>query len=511
MFWPESKVDFNGLQDYAYGSAAYKIFRFSAGSSIKMTGPFSIHGGTYPYRTCSQASLSDYVKAMTEIESQKTPEEHFIDSVTIVADNMRYPTYCEQYGRRRPGCADNLNGHPGRSSVPGNRLNEIYNMDISQMVADNSWGTQKSGVGHEDGVAADSPASYPSGHSSQIWTLAMILASMEPDNLQTYMSEAYKYSVNRSIARFHWNSDCMYGRLFGTITLPILYAMSAFEDGYKALKSAIENPGGSDMKCDIAIVNNSSTTMKLNGEMCLVLANPDRNGVYHGWQGCYNRSGHIRFASGSVSIVPGETRTFSNVSMENSEVVVRGRSPLDPSKLAEAKRASNVMLYDTGGVSETYVPQNMSPDIIFTDGSKYTITYGNGTPAEDDWKVSLHIKNMTGQPIASTGEVRLYIGGHDTGINVYLPGAQPSAGALWTFAIGYNDFSSYDIHCQVNGGTIDDSYNGKALDKEARIYDSRHWNSSDCGWNVNLDFNNPACDKTLKKSGATYYLVITNK
>lgn len=275
MFWPENKLDFQGLQDYQYStSPEYKIFRFAQGSQIPLKGPFSMHSNVCHYYSCSDAALKDYATAMGEIMTQYTLAEKYIDSVTCCADNFRYPTYCEQYGRRRPGTADNLNGRPGRSSIPANKLNEIYNLDIAQMVSDDRWGSNKRGVGKEDGLACDSPTSYPSGHSAQIWALAMILGSMHPENLQTYMSEAYKYSVNRAIGRYHWNSDCMYGRLFGTITLPLINAVNVMEDGYKALKDAVDQePVKGDWNVKLYINNKTGKDIQSTGEIRMYVRN----------------------------------------------------------------------------------------------------------------------------------------------------------------------------------------------------------------------------------------------
>jgi hypothetical protein len=48
---------------------------------------------------------------------------------------------------------------------------------------------------------------------------------MNPEKIHYYGKRAHDYSVNRSIARFHWNSDCIYGRLFGAMILPLINAM----------------------------------------------------------------------------------------------------------------------------------------------------------------------------------------------------------------------------------------------------------------------------------------------
>lgn len=130
-----------------------------------------------------------------------------------------------------------------------------------------------------------------------------------------------------------------------------------------------------------------------------------------------------------------------------------------------------------------------------------------------DWEAKLIVKNLTGAPIKNTGEIRLYTPGPDghIGIDTYLPGAKPDAGALYTLNVGENDLSNYDVHCVGNGFTIDDSYDGKPI-TEARIYDYRHYNNGD--WTpaakVTLDTDDARCSSVLKKSGATYVLKIEN-
>ena len=60
-------------------------------------------------------------------------------------------------------------------------------------------------------------------------------------DLQRWMRRAYEYSINRSIARFHWMSDVIYGRLFATMIVPILNAMIGLRDGYEAMKEQVKN------------------------------------------------------------------------------------------------------------------------------------------------------------------------------------------------------------------------------------------------------------------------------
>ena len=348
------RVKFDGIIHRSYGTnPAYDYYCFSKtneDTGLALDGPFSDLEGIYRYNA-----------------SQKNAQERFLEALTSIADNMRFPTQDPNYGRCRPGCkvsrtVESLN------PVPGAAENEIYNVDLCVMVADDAAGRAKGEI--QDGFAADSPRSYVSGHSAQIWALALSFIQMNNDgNCEQWVRKAFEYSVNRSVGRFHWNSDCIYGRLFGAMTLPIVNAMSGLHSDYEATKAYLLNP----------------------------------------------------------------------------------------------------------------TPQ----------------------PAPTGkWDAHIILRNQTGRQIQSTGEVRMYVAGHE-GVNVYTPNVM-SVGAAITIPAGGE--YAYDTQCVGNGFTLEDSYDGKALE-DARIYDERHWNNAD--WTppatVSID---PAGSTVLRKSGATYILVI---
>lgn len=296
--------------------------------------------------------------------------EKWLGDVATIIDCFRFPTEDPNYGRCRPGCRSTRQGGE-LNPIHGANENEIYNVDICTMVADDS--ESKAKYATQDGFAADSPRSYVSGHSAQIWGLALMFTQMDNgnDNVENWIRKSYEYSVNRSIGRFHWNSDCVYGRLFGSLALPIINAMIGLKGGLEAVKNYIRNP-----------------------------------------------------------------------------------------------------------------------------------------KPEGDWSVKLIIENTTSNPIYSTGEIRLYVDNH-IGVNTYLPGAESTAGALYTFNPGENNFSDLDVHCVLNGEDyMDDSYNGQAI-TEVRFYDQRHYNNVDAGFNFTLDTSDPRCDTVLNKAGATYVLKIS--
>ena len=346
------KVKFDGIIRKSYDgkiTADYYCFsKTSDDTGLALDGPFSDLEGMYRYNT-----LGDREKCLEEVAS--------------IFDNFRFPTEDPNYGRCRPGCAVSRTVK-SLNPVNGAPENEIYNVDLCVMVADNVEGAEKGKV--QDGFAADSPRSYVSGHSAQIWGLALMLTQMNNEgNCDQWIRKAYEYSVNRSVGRFHWNSDCIYGRLFGSLALPIINAMNGLKSGLDTIRNYVLNPA----------------------------------------------------------------------------------------------------------------PQ----------------------PAPTgNWDAHIILRNQTGRQIQSTGEVRMYVAGHE-GVNVYTPNVM-SVGAAITIPAGGE--YAYDTQCVGNGFTLDDSYDGKALE-DARIYDERHWNNAD--WTppatVSID---PAGSTVLRKSGATYILVI---
>lgn len=312
-------------------------------------------------------------------DGQETPRELTLKRGLEVADNLRLPTQDPNYGRCRPGCAPTKEGGE-RNPIHGAAENELFNVSIACMVADSD--AEKEKWANEDGFAADSPKSYVSGHSAQIVAMALLLGEMCPDKLNEWVHNAFKYSANRYIGRYHWLSDVIYGRIFGTIAVSTIGAMEGMQDGLRSIKEWIDNPTPQpepiptdDCHINIVMHNHSGRTATLNGELCLVLANPDINGVYYGWDGCYNRTGHITYMDGGVVLQDGDECRIDNVSMANGEVTVRGRNLLSSDLLPIAGKPSNVLLYDIDGNSENFVPTPVDSNIIFEDGVTIEIVF----------------------------------------------------------------------------------------------------------------------------------------
>ena len=58
-------------------------------------------------------------------------------------------------------------------------------------------------------------SSYPSGHASYAWALALALTEVAPEYQNKILKRAYDYGYNRVIVGYHWNTDVDAGRLVG--------------------------------------------------------------------------------------------------------------------------------------------------------------------------------------------------------------------------------------------------------------------------------------------------------
>lgn len=100
---------------------------------------------------------------------------------------------------------------------------------------------------------------------------------------------------------------------------------------------------------NVNIVNNTGSTITLDGDVTFVLCNPDHNGNYFGgYQGPYFKANHVCFSSYAVTLAAGETRMFSNISWidEDTKLGMGETSPLNPNLLNTiASSSRNVLVY----------------------------------------------------------------------------------------------------------------------------------------------------------------------
>lgn len=215
--------------------------------------------------------------------------DYLIEIAGGIFDNCRQFTYSKSYGRRRP-LGGVSSGTAMNNSINHDPVNGLQAATAAKFLTDSrsaNWGYDNLDTVFDD-FPHDSAKSYPSGHSAQAWGLAMVLSQVDPTNVKEYMQGGWRFGCERSIGRYHWNSDCIYGRLAALMTFPLINAMngSNFHTLYNQLRSKVSQssttlqggsvvggdtggdaPSGDNIVFTLVIQNNSGRQARLNGEM----------------------------------------------------------------------------------------------------------------------------------------------------------------------------------------------------------------------------------------------------
>ena len=80
----------------------------------------------------------------------------------------------------------------------------------------------------EDEEKLRSNSSYPSGHTTMGWGIALVLAEINPDSQDAILKRGYEYGESRVIVGFHYQSDVDAARLITSILLNRLHANEEF-------------------------------------------------------------------------------------------------------------------------------------------------------------------------------------------------------------------------------------------------------------------------------------------
>ncbi len=70
--------------------------------------------------------------------------------------------------------------------------------------------------------------SYPSGHTCTGWSIALVLAEVNPDRQQQIMERGYEFGQSRVIIGVHWQSDVDAGRIIGSTLVARLHTLKDF-------------------------------------------------------------------------------------------------------------------------------------------------------------------------------------------------------------------------------------------------------------------------------------------
>jgi acid phosphatase (class A) len=108
----------------------------------------------------------------------------------------------------------------------------------------------------EERTAEKPNESYPSGHTTTIWSIGLMLAHAVPDRADEILARTRVYAESRVVCGVHWLSDIEAGRVAGAVTYQSLDADPSFRadmDAVKAeLAAARANPVAPDKaRCEV--------------------------------------------------------------------------------------------------------------------------------------------------------------------------------------------------------------------------------------------------------------------
>jgi len=81
--------------------------------------------------------------------------------------------------------------------------------------------------------------SYPSGHATMGYAMAVILTHLLPAQASTIMARAKTYSENRLVCGDHYRSDIVAGQVLGTVVAADLLANPGFQSDFEAAKAEL--------------------------------------------------------------------------------------------------------------------------------------------------------------------------------------------------------------------------------------------------------------------------------
>lgn len=380
---------------------------FSEFQKVMFSGDGSVYGAT-GYTTNEGVEVKQSVTLYT-----KTAHMEFFLCITDIADNSRFPLFT-RYKRLRPlsGEAHNNNNVWTADANRAGQTDPLAGFEcgsLSAIFSDYTSEVEARTDPDQDDYPGDvKAASYPSGHSAMVWTEAMLLGQMKAYNkdeasILDYMKNAYRFSVNRSVSRSHWNSDLIYGRLFGTMILPIINAMSSIQTGYESARSAINggsggtakveyDGGGSSDTITIIVVNNTGSTISLGGRFGFFVTKSD---------GTTGETSMPIEPSLACDVAPGQSSQPITYPLNAADLNLKGL------KFSEdVYGLHNVVIYDENWNSSTIIANGISTSETFKPGATYTLNVGGSDPStvtggggggSTTKAISFSIKNNTGK------------------------------------------------------------------------------------------------------------------
>lgn len=119
--------------------------------------------------------------------------------------------------------------------------------------------------------------SYPSGHTTEGWLIAMVLSEINSNNAEEIFARSMQYGQGRVITGYHWQSDIDAGRILASTVYAHLHAVDDFMKQMQLAKQ--EYNGGTGVRSAISEkANTRADIYTIDGVK--VDGAPTRSGIY---------------------------------------------------------------------------------------------------------------------------------------------------------------------------------------------------------------------------------------
>jgi acid phosphatase (class A) len=85
----------------------------------------------------------------------------------------------------------------------------------------------------------DPQSSYPSGHATMGYAMAVVLARLAPEKAQAIMARAEDYAENRLVCSMHYRRDIVAGEVLGTAVAAEMMTVQGFRDEFDAARAEL--------------------------------------------------------------------------------------------------------------------------------------------------------------------------------------------------------------------------------------------------------------------------------
>lgn len=86
-------------------------------------------------------------------------------------------------------------------------------------------------------------SSYPSGHTTMAYSMAAVLAQLEPAHAGALLARAARYGESRVVCEVHWRSDVTAGQTLGAVVAERLMAKPSFRAEFEAARAELVAAG----------------------------------------------------------------------------------------------------------------------------------------------------------------------------------------------------------------------------------------------------------------------------